>query len=184
MQARSIILADHSGTTQAETHSQRFHISGHCGGISSVTCCLWLVNTQCVFSPGTPNNREKISEHCMDMRVVLEGAHFFFFPSTNLRDARWTESGFCVIQQTNYSKCDRKKKKTARTPERIKNGGAQTNGAGSCTMWRGASVKHGRWNSEGNGKQIQPVICNMISNLLLALAMEKRYCFKIKHLKV
>lgn len=62
MQARNIILADHSGTAQAETHSQWFYISGHCGGISSVTCCLWLVNTQCVFFPGVPNNRGKKKE--------------------------------------------------------------------------------------------------------------------------
>lgn len=48
--------------------------------MSSVTCGLWLVNTQCVFSPSMPNNSGKISEHCMDMRVVLEGAQFFPFP--------------------------------------------------------------------------------------------------------
>lgn len=89
MQARTIILADHSGTAQAETHSQRFYISGQCGGISSVTCCLWLVNTQCVFSSGTPNNRGKISEHCMDMRVVLEGAHFFFLAEPGGCSLNW-----------------------------------------------------------------------------------------------
>lgn len=31
-----------------------------------------------------PNNSGKISEHCMDMRVVLEGAQFFSLPGPDL----------------------------------------------------------------------------------------------------
>lgn len=132
MQARTIILADHSGTVQAETHSQRFYISGHCGGISSVTCCLWLVNTQCVFSPGMTNNRGNIR--------TLHGHESCAWRSTLFPGRTWgmlveLRVAFVWFSKQITQKCDRKKKE-ARPLVHIKNGGAQTNGVGFCTTWK------------------------------------------------
>lgn len=108
MQARTIILADHSGTVQAETHSQRFYISGHCGGISSVTCCLWLVNTQCVFSPGMTNNRGNIR--------TLHGHESCAWRSTLFPGRTWgmlveLRVAFVWFSKQITQKCDRKKKR-------------------------------------------------------------------------
>lgn len=142
MQARTIILADHSGTAQAETHSQWFYISGHCGGISSVTCCLWLVNTQCVFSPGVPNNRgkkKKIQNIAWTWELCLK-EHTFFHGLT------WGMLVELRVASVWFSKqitqdATEKKKKAVRPPVHIKNGGAQTNGVVSMHHLKGGIIQ-------------------------------------------
>ena len=204
MQARTIILADHSGTAQAETHSRRFYISGHCGGISSVTCCLWLVNTQCVFSPGMPNKRggggggeENIS--------TLHGHETCAWRSTLFSLAKPGEGGQegCSLNWEElfvwfdkqiikmWLKGKTNQKRMARPAVHMENGGAQTKRCGLLHHFKvggrgggrgGASSKRGGWNSQGNGKQIQPVVCSVTPNFLFAMAMQERCCFQIKNI--
>lgn len=75
-----------------------------------------------------------------------------------------------------------KKIKVARPPARIKNGGAQTNGVVSYATLKGGGRRSSTADEtrEATGKQTQPVVCNMISNLLFALAILKAILFQNK----
>lgn len=134
MQARAIILADHSGTAQAETHSQWFlHIWPLW---RNILCHLRFVigeYTMCVFPWHAKQLRKKYQNIVWTWELCLKEHTLFFFswPGGWGVVAHWTENGFFVIQRSNYWKCDRevkKKKKKVARHKHIKNGAAQTNG--------------------------------------------------------
>lgn len=171
MQARTIILADHSGTAQGwNSFPEILHIWPLW---RNILCHLLFVigeYTMCVF-PWHAKQRGKISVHCMDMRVVLEGASFFSLSKPGGCSLNWEcllcDSANKLLKMWQW----KKKKKVARPPVHKKNGGAQTNGVVSCTAWREGGIIQARQTKFRRQWKTNTVVCNMISNLPFALAM-------------
>lgn len=119
------------------------------------------------------------------MRVVLEGAHFFF-PLAK-PDGCSSNSEWHLCDAANKLPKMWQEAKAMRHPVLIKHGGAAralspieaVEGGGRVVGVE--SFNYRSWNSEVIGKQIHPAVWDMrYSNLPFASAMQKRQCFQNK----
>lgn len=156
-------------------HSQRFYIFGHSGGISSVACCLWAANTQCVFSTRMPRNQGKYQnvtwKWSRALRNTLKKFIIFLFSlaepevcSLNWEQfLLWFRKRITQNMTENAHTCTHKNKKQNKK-NLLCHKVWRSSGSFSAQGWGGGGVASFRWNSEGNWKQ-SPAIWFLIFSL-------------------